>query len=70
MVSLEDGKADTVVAAMKDIIHKNELPTNRLYGLGTDGAAVMTGDEFITNPQYFAFMRKYCCIFFHTSFLS
>ncbi len=30
MVSLEDGKADTVVAAAKDIIQKRELPTDSM----------------------------------------
>lgn len=52
MVYVDDGKADTVVAAVKDAIQTKELPIDRLYGLGTDGAAVMTGIEFITN-QYF-----------------
>ncbi|XP_073672240.1 zinc finger protein 862-like [Paramisgurnus dabryanus] len=43
MVSVYDGKADTIVAAVKDAIQKKELPVDRLYGIGTDGAAVMTG---------------------------
>ncbi|KAK1896663.1 Zinc finger protein 862, partial [Dissostichus eleginoides] len=38
-----DGKADSVVAAIKSVLQKKELPVDRLYGLGTDGAAVMTG---------------------------
>ncbi|XP_034075010.1 E3 SUMO-protein ligase KIAA1586-like [Gymnodraco acuticeps] len=43
LVTLEDGKADSVVAAIKSVLLKKELPVDRLYGLGTDGAAVMTG---------------------------
>ncbi|XP_034056592.1 uncharacterized protein LOC117535995 isoform X2 [Gymnodraco acuticeps] len=43
LVPLDDGKADTVVAAIKRVIQEKGLPTNKLYGLGTDGAAVMTG---------------------------
>ena len=31
------------VAAIKEVLHKKRIPTKRLYGLGTDGAAVMTG---------------------------
>ncbi|KAI9516401.1 hypothetical protein NQZ68_015902 [Dissostichus eleginoides] len=46
MVTLEDGKADSVVAAIKNVLQnvlqKKELLVDRLYGLGTDGAAVMT----------------------------
>lgn len=43
LVSVADGKAATIVAAIKDVLHKNKVPTERLFGLGTDGAAVMTG---------------------------
>lgn len=43
LVNVSDGKADTIVAAIKDVLHKKKIPTQRLYGLGTDGAAVMTG---------------------------
>ncbi|KAK5921451.1 hypothetical protein CgunFtcFv8_025156 [Champsocephalus gunnari] len=43
LVTLEDGKADSVVAAIKSVLQKKELPVDGLYGLGTDGAAVMTG---------------------------
>ncbi|KAI4818899.1 hypothetical protein KUCAC02_004190 [Chaenocephalus aceratus] len=45
LVTLEDGKADSVVAAIKSALQKKELPVDRLYGLGTDGAAVMTDME-------------------------
>lgn len=68
MVSLENGKADTVVAAAKDVIQKKELPPDRLYGLGIDGAAVMIGTEFITN-QYFTLYENiaahYLTLFLH-----
>ena len=43
LVELADGKAHTIVTAIKTAICKKGLPTERLYGVGTDGAAVMTG---------------------------
>lgn len=42
LVPIADGKADTIVTAVKNVILKKGLPTEKLYGLGTDGAAVMT----------------------------
>lgn len=43
LVNVSDGKAGTIVAAIKEVLHKKNVPTQKLYGLGTDGAAVMTG---------------------------
>ncbi|KAL3052852.1 hypothetical protein OYC64_005385 [Pagothenia borchgrevinki] len=43
LVAIADGKANTVVNAIKDVMLKKGLPTENLYGLGTDGTAVMTG---------------------------
>ncbi|KAK0137344.1 Zinc finger protein 862 [Merluccius polli] len=43
LVSVMDGKADTIVSAVKTVLLKKGIPTEKLYGLGTDGAAVMTG---------------------------
>lgn len=43
LVNVSDGKAGTIVAAIKEVLHKKNVPTHKLYGLGTDGAAVMTG---------------------------
>ncbi|RXN37536.1 zinc finger protein 862-like [Labeo rohita] len=43
LVSVPDGKADTIVSAVKKVLLEKGIPTERLYGLGTDGAAVMTG---------------------------
>lgn len=43
LVEIADGKADTIVTAIKTAICKKGLPTEKLYGVGTDGAAVMTG---------------------------
>jgi len=43
LICLTDGKADSIVAAIKDIIDKKGIPTNLIFGLGTDGAAVMMG---------------------------
>jgi hypothetical protein len=41
LVSVPDGKADT--PPIKEVLHIRKIPTERLYGLGTDRAAVMTG---------------------------
>ncbi|KAK0134769.1 Zinc finger protein 862 [Merluccius polli] len=43
LVSVNDGKANTIVTAVKEVLLKKGIPTEKLYGLGTDGAAVMTG---------------------------
>ncbi|KAK5852473.1 hypothetical protein PBY51_023938 [Eleginops maclovinus] len=43
LVTLEDGKADSIVADIKYVLQKKELPVDRLYGFGTDAAVVMTG---------------------------
>ncbi|XP_076834821.1 zinc finger protein 862-like [Brachyhypopomus gauderio] len=45
IVRVPDGKAVTIVRAVKDVLHKKYIPTAQLYGLGTDGAAVMTGRQ-------------------------
>ena len=47
LVSVMDGKADTIVSAVKTDLLKKGIPTEKLYGLGTDGAAVMTGNYFM-----------------------
>ncbi len=46
LVTLEDGTSHSIVAAIKSVLQKRELPVDQLYGLGTDGAAVMTGMDF------------------------
>ncbi|XP_054588645.2 zinc finger protein 862 [Nothobranchius furzeri] len=43
LVALSDGKANTIVAALNEVLVKKKVPTEKLFGLGTDGAAVMTG---------------------------
>ncbi|KAI4822899.1 hypothetical protein KUCAC02_008420 [Chaenocephalus aceratus] len=43
LVTVSDGRADTIVKARRTILTKKNIPTQRIYGLGTDGAAVMTG---------------------------
>ena len=43
MVPLNDGKADTIAEAIREVIAVKAIPTDRIFGLGTDGAAVMTG---------------------------
>ncbi len=44
---MEDGKADSIVAAIKTVRQKKDLPVDTIHGLGTDGAAVITAEEFI-----------------------
>lgn len=46
IVSVSDGKADTIVSAIKAVLLKKNVPTDKLYGIGTDGAPVMTGIFF------------------------
>ena len=43
IVSVPDGRADTIVTAIKTVLMNKNMPTEKLYGIGTDGAAVMTG---------------------------
>ncbi|CAM4608395.1 unnamed protein product [Leuciscus chuanchicus] len=43
LVSIPDGTARTIAEAVKQVIIKKEIPQDRIFGLGTDGAAVMTG---------------------------
>lgn len=43
LIYLTDGKADSILAALRNIIHKKGIPTHLIIGLGTDGAALMTG---------------------------
>lgn len=43
-MSVNDGKANSIVTAVKEVLLKKGIPTEKLYGLGTDGAAVMTGN--------------------------
>ncbi|XP_035284516.1 uncharacterized protein LOC118233206 [Anguilla anguilla] len=40
---LPDGKANTIVTAIHDITDRKGIPQVKISGLGTDGAAVMTG---------------------------
>lgn len=43
LICLTDGKADSIVTALKNNIHKKGIPTHLIFVLGTDGVAVMTG---------------------------
>ncbi|KAL3064913.1 hypothetical protein OYC64_001027 [Pagothenia borchgrevinki] len=43
LICLTDGKADSIVLALKNIIQMKGIPVHVIFGLGTDGAAVMTG---------------------------
>ncbi|KAK5925732.1 hypothetical protein CgunFtcFv8_018231 [Champsocephalus gunnari] len=41
LVTVSDGRADTIVKALRRILTEKNIPPQRMYGLGTDGAAVM-----------------------------
>ncbi len=41
--TVTDGKADTIVSKLENIIQDHQLDVAKLIGLGSDGAAVMTG---------------------------
>lgn len=43
MVPLNDGRADTIAEAILEVIAIKAISTDRIFRLGTDGAAVMTG---------------------------
>ncbi|KAK0135006.1 Zinc finger protein 862 [Merluccius polli] len=43
LVPIQDGKADSIVGAVREVVEKKEIPPHLICGLGTDGAAVMTG---------------------------
>lgn len=45
LVTVPDGRVDTIV--VKNVILTKGLRTEKLYVLGTDGAAVMTGNYFM-----------------------
>lgn len=52
MVAIPDGTADTIVEAVRDVVDKKGIPVNRLYGLGTDGASVMTGNLHVIESKW------------------
>ena len=45
MVPLNDGRADTIAEAIREVTARKAIPTDRIFDLGTDGAAVMTGNN-------------------------
>lgn len=45
IVSIDDGKADTIVDAIKAVIQDLDVSIEKVVGIGTDGAAVMTGHK-------------------------
>lgn len=51
MVAIPDRTADTIVEAVRDVVDKKGIPVNRLYGLGTDGASVMTGNLHVIESK-------------------
>ena len=38
-----DGKADTIIQALVEVLEEWQIPLTKVTGLGSDGAAVMTG---------------------------
>lgn len=59
IVTVSDGKADTIVTAVKAVLQNKQVPTEKLCGLGTDGAAVMTG-MILSLFHVSVFLRKRC----------
>lgn len=55
LVHVTDGKADSIVKAIMEVLAKKQIPTEKLYGLGTDGAAVMTGMNLLASRDFFSF---------------
>ncbi|XP_071138765.1 zinc finger protein 862-like isoform X2 [Mytilus edulis] len=43
LVDLPDGKADTIVPAIKTLMTDRQLPIQKMMGFGSDGASVMVG---------------------------
>ena len=43
LMTLIDGKAKTITDSIKEYLKDNDLPLNKMCGLGSDGAAVMVG---------------------------
>ena len=59
IVTVCDGKADTIVTAVKAVLQNKQVPTEKLCGLSTDGAAVMTG-VILSLFHVSVFLRKKC----------
>lgn len=59
IVTVSDGKADTIVTAVKAVLQNKQVPTEKLCGLGTDGAAVMAG-MILSLFHVSVFLRKRC----------
>ena len=52
LVDLPDGKADTIVAALRQFMTDNQLPAHCFIGLGSDGASVMVGRKTGVSIKY------------------
>lgn len=57
LIDVPDGKADTLVAALKQFMTENQLPAHSFIGLGSDGAAVMVGKKTGVRFIEFVFIR-------------
>lgn len=62
IMRVSDGESDTIVTAVKTVLQNKQVPTEKLCGLGTDGAAVMTG-IIILLFHIGVFLRKKCIQF-------
>ena len=58
---IDDGKADTIVQKVQDVVRKKGIPPQLICGLGTDGAAVMTGKLKINISEGLFTSCLYCC---------
>lgn len=45
MVPVSGGKADTITEDIYEVLATKAIPTARIFGLGSDGTAVMTGKK-------------------------
>lgn len=67
LVPLPDRKANTITTAIHDIIDQKRIPQDKIFDLGTDGAAVMT-DKFTASfatPKYFIYLLHFNLLCLH-----
>lgn len=58
LVTVPDGRANSIVAAIKGCSRKINIPRYELFGLRTDGTAVMTGMN-TTTKNLFTYVSSY-----------
>lgn len=60
IIDMKDGKADTILDSTKTVLQKLDIDLDKIVGLGTDGAAVMTGCKGGVG----VLLKECWCIFF------